>query len=110
MPEQPTAWLGYISVASLAATVAKVKAKGGKVLVERMEIPGMGAFSMFFDPTGAALAAWQSAKSAAVEARKAVAKKVAPKPKAVAKKVAPKPKAVAKKVAPKPKAVKNKKK
>ncbi|NUN53677.1 MAG: hypothetical protein HUU06_12960, partial [Planctomycetaceae bacterium] len=33
---------------------------GGKVLVERQEIPGMGAIALFEDPDGRVLGLWQA--------------------------------------------------
>ena len=38
------------------ASTEKVKALGGKVIMEVQEIPNVGWFSVIMDPTGAALA------------------------------------------------------
>ena len=46
-------------VFDIAASTEKAKAVGAKVLADVTEIPGMGSFSMFLDPTGAAFALWQ---------------------------------------------------
>lgn len=42
----------YISVTSLGDTVAKVKASGGTVIVERMAVPGVGYIAIVQDPEG----------------------------------------------------------
>jgi predicted enzyme related to lactoylglutathione lyase len=62
MPEQPTAWLAYVLVDSVAGTLEKVRKLGGKVIVDRTPIPEMGAFAVLADPTGAALGVWESSK------------------------------------------------
>ena len=56
MPGAPSMWLPYVAVDDIQASTAKVKELGGKVLVEPQEIPNVGWFSVFMDPTGAALA------------------------------------------------------
>ena len=92
MPQQPTAWLAYVSVADLDKTVAKARKAGANVVVARQDIPGMGSLAVFIDPTGAALGLWEPAAKAAPAAKPA-AKKAAKKPaakKAPAKKAAKK--------------------
>lgn len=46
-------WLGYVQVADLPAALAKVRANGGNVMLEDVEIPGVGPFAMIADPQGA---------------------------------------------------------
>jgi hypothetical protein len=41
----------YIDTEDIDATLAKVQQLGGKVLVPRTEIPDMGWFAIFFDPS-----------------------------------------------------------
>ena len=41
-----------ISVADIAASMAKVSSAGGRVLGEPMEIPGVGRYVSFVDPEG----------------------------------------------------------
>jgi uncharacterized protein len=65
MPNQPTAWLNYVEVASVKKTMAKAEKAGAKVLVEFQEIGDMGAIGIFMDPQGAALGVWEMAKKAA---------------------------------------------
>lgn len=52
----PPHWLPYVLVADCNATVAKAGELGGRVLVPPTDIPDVGRFAVFMDPTGAALA------------------------------------------------------
>lgn len=56
---QPTAWSTYISVTDADEAAAKVKAAGGSVLVEPMDVMDIGRMAYFSDPTGAVFAVWQ---------------------------------------------------
>jgi predicted enzyme related to lactoylglutathione lyase len=56
---QPTAWATYISVADADETAEKVKAAGGSVLVEPMDVMDIGRMAFFADPTGAVFGIWQ---------------------------------------------------
>jgi uncharacterized protein len=56
---QPTAWGTHVSVPDAEATMDAVRAAGGEVLVEPMEIADYGKMSVFADPTGAVCGAWQ---------------------------------------------------
>jgi predicted enzyme related to lactoylglutathione lyase len=103
MPQQPTAWLGYIGVKSVKAAVAKAKSLGATVHVEYQEVPNMGAMAIMSDPTGAAIALWEPfmtapppKKAAPKKATKKVAARKATKkaaPKKAAKKTAKKKRA-----------------
>jgi predicted enzyme related to lactoylglutathione lyase len=42
----------YIATDDIPATLKQVEASGGKTLVPKTEIPGMGWFGVFADPTG----------------------------------------------------------
>lgn len=53
------AWGNYVTVASADATAAKVKALGGKVLVEPRDIPTVGRFAVLQDPQGAVFSIMQ---------------------------------------------------
>ncbi len=59
MPQAPTHWLPYIGVDDLKASTQKAKSLGATVLMENQEVPNMGWFSIFNDPTGAMVAIWQ---------------------------------------------------
>ena len=50
----------YIDVPDIAAAMRDVVAAGGTVIVERQEVPGMGAFGLFADPEGRVLGVWET--------------------------------------------------
>jgi len=52
----------YIDVEDLAPYCAKIKEAGGKVLIERQDVPGVGALSLFEDPDGRVLGMWHQLK------------------------------------------------
>jgi uncharacterized protein len=49
------AWLGYVSVANVEQSVARIVAAGGALHMPAMEVPGVGRFAMVADPQGASL-------------------------------------------------------
>lgn len=49
-------WLGYVAVADVDASAARVTAAGGRVTFGPRDIPGVGRFCMAADPQGAAFA------------------------------------------------------
>ena len=59
MEGQPPAWTTYVSVEDADASIDKVKAAGGTVFVEPMDVLDVGRMAVFADPTGAAAAVWQ---------------------------------------------------
>jgi len=52
----------YIDVDDLDAYGKKIKQAGGKIIVERQEVPGVGQFSLFEDPDGRVLGMWKQQK------------------------------------------------
>jgi predicted enzyme related to lactoylglutathione lyase len=56
---QPTAWSTYVSVADADATAERVKAAGGSVMVEPMDVMDIGRMAFFADPAGAVFGVWQ---------------------------------------------------
>jgi hypothetical protein len=58
-PAVPPNWCTYVNVDSLDATVAKVVANGGTVLMPPMDVMEAGRMSIFADPTGAVIGLWQ---------------------------------------------------
>ena len=56
---QPTAWSTYITVADADETTDKVKAAGGTVVVEPMEVMSLGRMAFCTDPAGAVFGIWQ---------------------------------------------------
>ncbi len=57
----PPHWLAYVSVEDVDATLVQVAELGGTVYVPATDIPEVGRFGIFADPTGAVLAAFKSA-------------------------------------------------
>ena len=54
------AWVNYVNVESLDASVEKAVTLGAKVTKPRTEVPGMGSFAMLVDPEGTPFAMWQA--------------------------------------------------
>ena len=59
-PETPAPVL-TIDVESVDEALKHVQAAGGRVVRDRTEIPGMGAFAYFTDPEGNTLGLWENA-------------------------------------------------
>jgi predicted enzyme related to lactoylglutathione lyase len=59
MPGQPSAWLAYVAVDDVRAATDKARSLGATIVRDVTEIPDIGSFSIFTDPTGAVLALWQ---------------------------------------------------
>jgi len=51
----------YIDVDDLDAYGKKVVDAGGKIVVEKMEVPGVGSFTLFQDPDGRVTGMWLQA-------------------------------------------------
>jgi len=58
----PPAWLGYVLVEDVAATVAKIEKQRGRVYVPTTTMDKVGTFAVTADPTGAVFAPWRSAR------------------------------------------------
>jgi len=103
MPEAPTAWLPYVMVDDVKATIAKAVKLGATAVMPFQEIGEMGSIGIFSDPAGAMLGVWAENKKAAPPAEPAVKKaaKKAPAKKAAAKPEPVKAAAPAKKAAAK---------
>jgi hypothetical protein len=56
---QPPAWTSYVSVAAADAAASAVKEAGGNVVMEPMDVMGLGKFALFADPTGAVCGIWE---------------------------------------------------
>jgi len=57
--ESQSAWCLYVASPDTAATVAKVKAAGGAVVMEPMKVGDFGTMALVKEPTGAAFGVWQ---------------------------------------------------
>jgi predicted enzyme related to lactoylglutathione lyase len=95
MAGAPIAWVPYAAVKDVAKSTDKARSLGATILKEKSEVPGMGWFSIFRDPTGALIALWEPKpkempKKAKAKAKPRKAAKAKRKAKAPAKKKAKK--------------------
>ena len=51
--DMPSAWAVYFTVNNMEESVAKIKASGGKVIMDPFDVPKVGKMGVFQDPTGA---------------------------------------------------------
>ncbi len=58
----PPHWMGYVEVADVDATLAKLQALGGTLHFGPMDLPGTGRFAVVADPQGAAFSLYRAAK------------------------------------------------
>lgn len=58
----PTAWMNYITVEDLDATIEKAQALGAHLCVPAMDIPDMGRFAGIADPQGGFVCFWEFTK------------------------------------------------
>lgn len=49
----------YVDVDDLDAYGKKIEKAGGKIVVDKMEVPGVGQLSLFEDPDGRVLGMWK---------------------------------------------------
>ena len=61
-PDVPDAWSVYLESDDAAATAEMVRAHGGQVYVEPMQVSEAGTMAFGADPTGAAVGIWQAAE------------------------------------------------
>lgn len=59
MPGAPSVWIPYVLVDDIAASTAKAKSLGAKIVRDVTEVPEMGWLSILMDPTGAVLGLWK---------------------------------------------------
>ena len=59
MPGAPSMWLPYVQVDDIKASTEKAKSLGANIIIDSHDIPNVGSFSIFIDPTGATLALWK---------------------------------------------------
>ena len=65
LPGGQSMWLAYILVDNVRTATRKARELGASLCKDVTEVPGMGWFSIFNDPTGAMLALWQPQKKQA---------------------------------------------
>jgi predicted enzyme related to lactoylglutathione lyase len=56
---QPTVWATYVTVTDADETAEKVRAAGGQVVAEPMDVMEIGRMAVFTDPAGAVFGVWQ---------------------------------------------------
>lgn len=71
-PEQaamgiPSMWNSYITTNDLEATLAKVEAAGGSIMMGAMDVMGSGRMAVIVDPGGAVACLWQALDSIGAE-------------------------------------------
>jgi predicted enzyme related to lactoylglutathione lyase len=49
----------YVDVDDLAASREKIVAAGGKIVVEQVDMPGIGSMALFEDPDGRVMGLWK---------------------------------------------------
>jgi predicted enzyme related to lactoylglutathione lyase len=63
MKPQRGPWPGklafYIDVDDLDRYAEKIRQAGGKIVVDKMDVPGVGQLSLFEDPDGRVLGMWR---------------------------------------------------
>lgn len=69
MGEVPSHWLAHVMVDNVDAATKRAGELGARVHVPGMDIPGVGRFGIFEDPTGAQLAVFQPAPKAQSKAK-----------------------------------------
>ena len=67
MGEMPAIWNSYVATDDVAATVAKVMAAGGMVMMPPMQVFDSGEMAIFTDPTGAAISVWKAGQHIGAE-------------------------------------------
>lgn len=60
-PGAPTHWLTYVVVDKLATARDRIRKAGGAIMVEAIEVPGIGTFAVAQDPQKAIICAFESA-------------------------------------------------
>ena len=63
-PIKPGDVLFYIDTDNIESSLATIEAEGGKSVVSRQEIPGMGWYAIFADPTGNRVGLYENNPSA----------------------------------------------
>ena len=78
MGAMPSHWMAYVLVANVDAATQRAGELGATVHVAGMDIPGIGRFGLFEDPTGAMLSVFQPLQAPA--ARKPAPRTTAKRP------------------------------
>jgi uncharacterized protein len=65
-PGTPSAWTTYLATDNVDATAAKIKAAGGQLLAEPMDVMSEGRMAIAMDPAGAVFGLWQGGNTIGV--------------------------------------------
>jgi len=65
-PAQPSVWTTYLAAEDADATAGKIKAAGGQLLVEPMDVLKEGRMALAVDPAGAVFGLWESGNTAGI--------------------------------------------
>jgi hypothetical protein len=60
---EPPNWVSYVTTEDVKAAASRANKSGGKVLMEPMDIPGIGTFAVLADPQGAIVCAWKDGQN-----------------------------------------------
>jgi uncharacterized protein len=60
-PDESPSSLSYVRVRDLDAALQRVERSGGRIVLPRVDVPGMGSFFWFQIPRGPIMACWQDA-------------------------------------------------
>jgi uncharacterized protein len=66
-PEQRSTWTTYLAASDAGETAGKIKASGGEVLVEPIDVMDQGRMVMATDPGGAVFGLWQARQHTGVQ-------------------------------------------
>jgi uncharacterized protein len=66
-PSQPSVWLTYIASDDVEQTADKVRAAGGQVMMEPMDVGPFGRMILAVDPGGAVFGVWQSGTNTGIQ-------------------------------------------
>ena len=81
MPQQPTAWMPYVQVKDVKASLDKAASLGANIVVPFTPVGDAGAIGVFVDPTGASLGVYEPAQKPVAKKAKPAAKKAVKKAK-----------------------------
>ena len=59
-PNTPTSWLCHVLIDNREAAIERTKRMGGKVLMDKIDVPNMGHFAVLMDPTGGVFSVFQA--------------------------------------------------
>ena len=65
--EEPSTWITYLAAGNADETAGKIKAAGGRVLAEPMDVMDQGRMVMAADPGGAVFGLWQARQHTGVQ-------------------------------------------